>query len=124
MSNNVQVQNSEQINIFSNVVIRFVTAAIILAITAFFTPGFTISSIWALALATVILTVIDFLLNRFTSLHTNAWSKGLVGFILAAATLYIIQYFVVGYSISWISAILGALIYGVVDFFIPEQETY
>ena len=47
------------------------------------------------------------------SLH----GKGFVGFVLAAVILYVTQYFVAGYSISWIAAIIGSLIYGMVDYF-------
>ena len=41
------------------VVGRLVAAAVVLAITAFFTPGFTINNIWALAIATIVLAVMD-----------------------------------------------------------------
>ena len=79
---------------------RLVVSAIVLGITAFFTPGFSINNIWSLAVG-----------------------KGFVGFVLAVITLYVTQYFVAGYSISWMAAIIGALIYGVIDYFIPgEQE--
>lgn len=121
-NNNIESRSSSRPNAFVQVILRFVTSAVILAITAFFTPGFTINSIWTLALAAVILTVIDFLLVKFTGLHASAFGKGFVGFILAAVVLYVTQYFVAGYSISWIAAIIGALIYGVVDYFIPEQN--
>ena len=105
-------------NAFVSVILRFITSAIILAITAFFTPGFTISNIWALALSAVVLTVADYLIVTFTGLKASAFGRGLLGFALAVALLYVTQYFVAGYAISWISAIIGALIYGVVDFFI------
>ena len=121
-NNDINTRSSARPNTFCQVIIRFVTSAIILAITAFFTPGFTISNVWALALAAVILTVVDYLLATFTGLHASAFGKGFVGFILAVAVLYVTQYFVAGYSISWIAAIIGALIYGVVDFFIPDQQ--
>lgn len=101
---------------------RLVAAAIILAITAFFTPGFTINNIWTLILAAVVLTAIDFLVAKFTGLHASPFGKGFVGFALAAITLYVTQFFVAGYSISWIAAIIGALIYGVVDYFIPGDQ--
>ena len=94
---------------------RLVTAAIILAITAFFTPNFTINNIWSLALAAVVLTIMDYLIIKFTGLHASPFGKGFVGFALAAIILYFTQYFVAGYSISWMAAIIGALIYGVVD---------
>lgn len=121
-NNDINTRSSARPNTFGQVILRFVTSAIILAITAFFTPGFTISNVWALALAAVILTVVDYLLATFTGLHASAFGKGFVGFILAVAVLYVTQYFVAGYSISWIAAIIGALIYGVVDLFIPDQQ--
>lgn len=102
---------------------RLVASAVVLAITAFFTPGFTINSIWTLAIAAVVLTVIDYLVTRFTGLNASPFGKGFVGFALAAITLYVTQFFVAGYSISWIAAIIGALIYGVVDYFIPGNES-
>ena len=95
----------------------------ILAITAFFTPGFSINNIWSLIIAAIVLTVIDFLITKFTGLHASAFGKGFVGFVLAAIVLYITQYFVAGYAISWIAAIIGALIYGAVDYFIPGNNS-
>ena len=121
-NNNIDARNYSRSNTFAQVILRFVTSAVILAITAFFTPGFTINNIWALALAAVVLTDIDFLLVKFTGLHASAFGKGFVGFVLAAVVLYATQFFVAGYSISWIAAMIGALIYGVVDYFIPEQH--
>ena len=98
---------------------RLIASAVILAITAFFTPNFTINNIWSLIAAAIVLSVIDFLLVKFTGLHASPFGKGFVGFALAAITLYVTQFFVAGYSISWVAAIIGALIYGVVDYFIP-----
>ena len=101
---------------------RLVASAVVLAITAFFTPGFTINNFWALAIAAVVLTVIDYLVIKFTGLHASPFGKGFVGFALAAIILYVTQFFVAGYSISWMAAIIGALIYGVVDYFIPGNQ--
>ena len=101
---------------------RLITAIIVLGITAFFTPGFSINNFWALAIAAVVLSVIDYLVIKFTGLHASPFGKGFVGFALAAIILYVTQFFVAGYSISWIAAIVGALIYGVVDYFIPGNQ--
>ncbi|MBQ9657715.1 MAG: phage holin family protein [Clostridia bacterium] len=101
---------------------RLVTAAIVLGITAFFTPGFSINNIWTLAIAAIVLTVMDFLIAKFTGLHASPFGKGFIGFALAAVVLYVTQFFVAGYSISWMAAIIGALIYGVIDYFIPGTQ--
>ena len=101
---------------------RLVAAAVVLAITAFFTPGFTINNIWTLAIAAIVLTVIDYLIVKFTGLHASSFGKGFVGFVLSAIVLYVTQYFVAGYTISWMAAIIGAVIYGVVDYFLPGEQ--
>ena len=101
---------------------RFIVAAIILGITAFFTPNFSINNIWALALAAVVLTVMDYLIVKITGLNAIAFGKGFVGFVLAAITLYATQFFVAGYSISWFAAIIGALIYGVIAYIMPGEQ--
>ena len=101
---------------------RLIGAAVVLAITAFFTPGFSINNNWTLIIAAVVLTVLDYLVTKFTGLHASPFGKGFVGFALAAITLYVTQFFVAGYTISWIAAIIGALIYGVVDYFLPGNQ--
>ncbi len=101
---------------------RFIAAAIILAITAFFTPGFQINNFWSLAIAAVVLTVLDYLIVKFTGLHASPFGKGFVGFVLSVVVLYVTQYFVAGYSISWMAAIIGAIIYGIIDYFIPGEQ--
>lgn len=123
MSNNQDnVRSQNQTSTFGQIVGRLVAAAIVLAVTAFFTPGFTINNIWTLAIAAIVLTVIDYLIVKFTGLHASPFGKGFVGFVLAGVTLYVTQFFVAGYSISWMAAIIGALIYGIVDYILPGDQ--
>jgi len=119
--NHTESRSQDGISMVWQIIGRMITAGIVLAITAFFTPGFTINNIWALIVATVVLTVIDYLITKFTGLHASSFGQGFVGFVLAAITLYVTQYFVAGYAISWMAAIVGALIYGVVDYFLPGE---
>lgn len=121
-NNNSNVQNSSTLNVVGQIVGRLVAAAIILGITAFFTPGFTINNFGSLALAAIVLTVMDYLIVKFTGLQAMAFGKGFVGFVLAVVILYATQFFVAGYSISWMSAIIGALIYGVIDYILPGEQ--
>ena len=123
MSNNTQSNSASGASTAWQIIGRLVGAAIVLAITAFFTPGFTINNFWTLVIAAVVLSVIDYLIVKFTGLHASPFGKGFVGFALAAITLYVTQFFVAGYSISWMAAIIGALIYGVIDYFLPGNQT-
>ncbi len=123
MSNNNQnTQTQNGTSTVWQIVGRLVTAAIVLAITAFFTPGFEISNFWALAIAAVVLTILDYLVSKFTGIQASPFGKGFVGFVLSVIVLYATQYFVAGYSISWMSAIIGAIIYGIVDYFLPGEQ--
>ena len=121
-NNNSNVQSSSAMGVVGQIVGRLVAAAIILGVTAFFTPGFTIDNFWSLAVAAVVLTAMDYLIVKFTGLQAMAFGKGFVGFVLAVVILYATQFFVAGYSISWMSAIIGALIYGVIDYILPGEQ--
>ena len=121
MNTNTQTKSNTKSTVWQ-IVGRLVTAGIVLAITAFFTPGFEINNFWALAAAAVVLTVMDYLIIKLTGLHASPFGKGFVGFVLSAVVLYVTQYFVAGYAISWIAAIVGALVYGVVDYFISGDQ--
>ena len=118
-NNNQNVQTDNGTNTVWQIVGRLITSAVVLAITAFFTPGFEISNFWTLAIAAAVITIMDYLISRFTGIDASPFGKGFVGFVVAVIVLYATQYFVAGYSISWMSAIIGALIYGVVDYFLP-----
>ena len=74
---------------------RMIAAAVVLAITAFFTPGFTINNIWSLVIAAIVLTILDYLIVKLTNLHASPFGKGFVGFILSAVILYVTQFFVI-----------------------------
>ncbi len=120
--NDSNVQSASSVGTWGQIIGRLVAAAIILAVTAFFTPGFTINNIWALGLAAIVLTAMDYLIIKFTGLHAMAFGKGFVGFVLAVIVLYATQFFVSGYTISWMAAIIGALIYGIIDYMIPGEQ--
>lgn len=121
MANNGSKSSTNSMTI-GGVILRFITSAIVLAVTAFFTPGFEISSFWTLAVAAVVLTILDYLVNAVIGINATSFGRGIIGFIVSVIVLYATQFFVSGYSISWISAIIGAVIYGIVASIIPGNQ--
>lgn len=121
-TNNANVNTQNGTSTAWQIIGRLITAGVVLAITAFFTPGFRINSFWALAAAAIVLTIIDYLITKFTGLHVSSFGKGFVGFVLSAVVLYVTQYFVAGYAVSWMAAIIGAIVYGVVDYLLPGDQ--
>ena len=122
---NQQKQNSKSVSTDWNVagiVIRLIASAVVLAITAFLTPGFAISGIGPLIVAAVVLTVLDYLFVKLLGIDASPFGRGIVGFVAAALILYLTQFFVAAYSITVLSAIIGAIVYGIVTYLIPGNE--
>lgn len=102
-------------------IIRLIVGAVVLAITAALTPGFRIAGIWPLLLGALVLAVLDYLVFRLFGVNASPFGRGISGFILAAVIIYATQYFVAGYSVSIFGALIGALVYGIVDAIIPGR---
>ncbi|OFH99460.1 membrane protein of unknown function [Clostridium acetireducens DSM 10703] len=102
-------------------IIRLILIAVILAITAFFTPGFSINGLWAVLLAAVVITVLDYLAERIMKVDASPFGKGLKGFIIAAIILYLTQFLVPNMSVSIVGALIAALVIGVLDAIIPGR---
>ena len=122
---NQQKQNSKSVSTdwnVSGIVIRLIASAVVLAITAFLTPGFAISGIGPLIVAAVVLTVLDYVFVKLLGIDASPFGRGIVGFVAAALILYLTQFFVAGYSITVLSAIIGAIVYGIVTYLIPGNE--
>ena len=104
-----------------HMLIRILVTAIVVAIAAYFTPGFTIDGIWSLVLAAIVIGVMDHLIQRFTGVNASPFGRGISGFLVAALILYVTKFIVSGFNISVWGALVGALIIGVVDAIIPGR---
>lgn len=101
--------------------IRLVVGAVVLAVTAALTPGFSITGFWPLIFGAIILAALDYVALRFLGVNATPFGRGITGFILAAAIIYVTQFFISGYSVTLLGALIGALIYGIVDAIIPGR---
>ena len=100
---------------------RLVLVAIILGITSFLTPGFTINGLWSFLLAAVVITALDYIVERFMGLDASPIGKGIKGFIIAAVIIYLTQFFVPNMGVSVVGALLAALVIGILDMVIPQK---
>ena len=88
----MNVKGNSTTSTMGQILWRLVTSAVVLAITAFFTPGFSINNLWTLAIAAIVLSIMDYVITKFTGLHASSFGRGIVGFALAVATLYATQF--------------------------------
>lgn len=100
---------------------RLVLVAIILGITSFLTPGFTINGLWSFLLAAVVITALDYIVERFMGIDASPIGKGIKGFIIAAVIIYLTQFFVPNMGVSIVGALLAALVIGILDMVIPQK---
>ena len=101
--------------------IKRIFVAIILGITSFLTPGFTINGLWSFLLAAVVITALDYIVERFMGLDASPIGKGIKGFIIAAVIIYLTQFFVPNMGVSIVGALLAALVIGILDMVIPQK---
>lgn len=106
---------------FGQFLLRLVVGIVVLAITSFFAPGFSISSWLSLIIAAVVLAALDWLVNMITGINAAPFGRGISGFILAAIIIYVIKFIVPGYDVTIWGALIGAVIYGIVDAIIPGR---
>ncbi len=102
-------------------IIRFIITAVILAITSFLTPGFSIVGLWPMLLAAVVITLIDYFVEKLMGVDASPFGKGLKGFVIAAVILYVTQFIVPNMKVSIIGAILASIVIGILDALIPGR---
>ncbi|WP_024621811.1 phage holin family protein [Metaclostridioides mangenotii] len=100
---------------------RFILVAIILAITSFVTPGFSIYGMWSYLVAAVVISGIDFLVEMFIGVDASPFGKGIKGFVIAAIIIYLAQFLVPHMNVSIMGAILAAVVIGILDAIFPAR---
>lgn len=116
----------DEVNEFSigEMLLRVLITSIVVAIAAYFTPGFSIDGLWSLLLAAVVIGVLDYLIQKFTGVNASPFGRGISGFLVAAIILYVTKFIVPGFHISLWGAIIGALVIGIVDAIMPGRAMW
>ena len=100
---------------------RMAMVAIILGLTSFLTPGFTIYGLWSYLIAAVVISVLDSLVESFMDENVSPFGKGIKGFLISAVIIYVSQFFVPYMGVSIIGALLAAAVIGVLDAVFPVK---
>ena len=103
-------------------IIRFVVAAIVLMVTAYFVPGFSMRGGFTTALiGALVIAAADFLIEKLFGFDASPLGRGISGFLISAAVIYFAQYLVPGMEVSLMGAVIGALVIGLVDTILPTR---
>ncbi|HPF19891.1 MAG TPA: phage holin family protein [Syntrophomonas sp.] len=103
-------------------IVRFVVSAIVLLLISYLLPGIRVSGFWGALIAAVVIAIIGYLIEMALGENVSPRSRGIVGFVVAAAVIYLAQYIIPNYlSVSLLGSLLAAFVIGLVDAFIPTE---
>ena len=102
-------------------ILRFVLVAVVLTVTSFLTPGFSIQGLYPILLASIVIIAIDYIIEALMGVDASPFGKGIKGFIISAIIIYIAQFIVPNMNVTIIGALLASLVIGLLDFIIPGR---
>lgn len=104
---------------WGGLIIRFIVSAIVLMVTAFFTPGFSVASFWTALLQAAVIVALDYLIEKLIGIDASPFGRGFTGFIVSAVIIYLTQYIVPGVYVTIWGAIIAALVIGIIGAILP-----
>lgn len=102
---------------------RLVIAMIVLGITAFITPGMSVSGgiIATLFVAALAVAIIDYLLSVVLGLGGGP-RGGIISFLVSALVFWLAGRVVSGFDVTVVGALIGALVYGLINGLIGRES--
>lgn len=104
---------------WGGLIARFLVSAVVLMVTAFFTPGFALAGFWTAILQALVIVGLDYLIEAITGINASPFGRGFSGFIVSALIIYLTQFIVPGVSVSILGSIIAALVIGIIDAVLP-----
>lgn len=123
MENINKTENNNLNNLrLKQLIIRFLSALAILILTSFFTINFNTSSYPKLIISAIAVVVLDYFVSTISGIHDIPLYRAIVGFVASTIIVYMTQFFVPGFYISIATSIIASLMYGVIQYFLPNKE--
>ncbi|MBS4881536.1 MAG: phage holin family protein [Peptoniphilus harei] len=103
-------------------IIKILISGLAILITSALSIGIQTDGYTTAIMAAVVIGILDWAINKFTGVDASPFGRGAVGFVVAAIILFITGKIVDGFTVSILGAIIGALILGIVDSFLPADK--
>lgn len=100
-------------------IVRFIVAAIVLMFVGWVVPQFTVGSFWSALFLALVIAVFGWIIEGIFGKRVTPFGRGIVGFLSSALVIWLAQFIVGGVTVTWLGAILAALVVGIIDLFIP-----
>lgn len=102
-------------------IVRFIVAALVLMLMGYIVPGFSHLGFGYALVAALVISIVGWVLESLFGRGVSPYSRGLVGFLVSAAVIWITQFFVPTMHVSILGALIAAFIIGLVDMFVPTS---
>ncbi|KAB2952298.1 phage holin family protein [Heliorestis acidaminivorans] len=100
--------------------VRFLISAVVLLVASWIIPGFFVAGFVGAIIAALVIALLGYAVEAIFGEKISGGQRGLVGFIIAAAVIWVSQLLVPGaIQVSILGALIAALVIGVADAFLP-----
>lgn len=102
--------------------IKVLVSGLAILLTSALSIGIQTDGYTTAILAALVIGILDWAINKFTGVDASPFGRGAVGFIVAALILFITGRIVDGFNVTIIGALVGAIVLGIVDSFLPADK--
>jgi uncharacterized membrane protein YvlD (DUF360 family) len=100
-------------------IVRFIVSAIVLMVVGWIVPNFSVGGFWSALFLAIAIAVIGWIIEGIFGKDVSPFGRGIVGFLSSALVIWLAQFIVSGVHVTFIGAILAALVIGIIDLFLP-----
>lgn len=101
-------------------IVRFITSAIVLMVVGWLLPGISVAGFTGALVGGAVIALLGYIVEAILGKNVSPRSRGIVGFITAAAVIYLAQFIVPTLlSVSIVGALLAAFVIGLIDAVVP-----
>lgn len=104
-------------------IVRFVVSAVVLMLLGYVVPGFSHLSFWSALLAALVIALVGYIVEALFGRAIAPYGRGVVGFLVSAAVIWVSQVIVPGMHVTIIGALIAAFAIGIIDLLIPTAIT-
>jgi len=102
-------------------IVRFVVSALVLMVVDWLLPNFALAGFGTAFLAAVAIAAGGWLAESLFGPRVSPQRRGLVGFLVTAAIIYLVGAVVPGVRVTAMGALLASLIIGLIDAVVPTE---
>jgi uncharacterized membrane protein YvlD (DUF360 family) len=105
-------------------IIRLIVSAIVLLFVSWIVPNFSVGGFWSAVFLAIVIAVIGWIIEGIFGKRVTPFGRGIVGFLTSAFVIWLAQFVVSGVRITFIGAIVAALVIGLIDLFVPAADPF